>query len=109
MPIQSTICICQSEVLINYRVKYISSTGGLQQNQISTWIFKSVTNGTCGKQINSLGTSAKIMLGFLMERYVTLTRDVIPGFLGVTSYLKNKKIKIKTTKKNKKKGSLGTP
>jgi hypothetical protein len=50
-----------------------------------------------GKQINSLGIFVKIMLGFLMECHVTLTRDVVPRFLSATSKKK------KTSKKGKKK------
>jgi hypothetical protein len=52
-----------------------------------------------GKQINSLGIFVKIMLGFLMECHVTLTRDVVPRFLSATSFF----LKKKTSKKGKKK------
>jgi hypothetical protein len=55
---------------------------------------------TMGKQINSLGIFVKIMLGFLMECHVTLTRDVVPRFLSATSFFFLKK---KTSKKGKKK------
>jgi hypothetical protein len=71
-------------------VKYLSSTCNLHQNQIATRVFKNVTNGIYGKQINSLDTSVKILLSFLMERHVILTRGVVPELLGATSYLKNK-------------------
>jgi hypothetical protein len=59
------------------RVKYVFSTCGLHQTQIGTWVFKSVTNGTCGKQINLIDTFLKILLGFLMKRHVTLICDMV--------------------------------
>jgi hypothetical protein len=58
-----------------------------------------------GKQINSLGIFVKIMLGFLMECHVTLTRDVVPRFLSATSFFffKKKKPQKKEKKKRKEK------
>jgi hypothetical protein len=59
------------------RVKCIFSTCVLSQNQIGTSVFKNITNGTCGYQINPLDTSIKIPLVFLTECHITLTHDVI--------------------------------
>jgi hypothetical protein len=71
-------------------------------------VFKNIINGTYGKQINLLDFSIKILLGFLMEYYITLymwhgiydfkaSYGVVSGFLGVMLYLKTKN--KKTTKK----------
>ena len=49
----------------------------LYQNQIATFVFKNVTNDTSGKQINPLNTFVKILLGVLVEHYVTLTHDMV--------------------------------
>jgi hypothetical protein len=68
------------------RVKYFFSTCALNQNQIATLVFKNIANGTCSYQINSLDTSVRILLVFLTEYHVALTCDVVPGFLGATSY-----------------------
>jgi hypothetical protein len=63
--------------IIFLRVKCIFSTCTLSQNQIATLIFKNITNGTCGYQINPLGTSIRISLVFLTECHVTLIHGVI--------------------------------
>jgi hypothetical protein len=65
-------------IIIRKRVKCIFSTYALNQNQIGTTVFKNITNGTCGYQINPLGTSVKIPLVFLTECHVTLTYGVVP-------------------------------
>jgi hypothetical protein len=62
-------------------VKCIFSTCALSQNQIGTLVLKNITNGTCGYQINPLGTSVRIPLVFLTECHVTLTHGVIPVVL----------------------------
>ena len=49
----------------------------------SYFIFKKITNGTYGYQINSFGTSVRIPLIFLTECHVTLIHGVILEFLGV--------------------------
>jgi hypothetical protein len=67
------------------RVKCLSSTCALSQNQIATLVFKNITNGTCGYQINSLGTSVRIPLIFLTECHVTLTHGMVPEFLDAMS------------------------
>jgi hypothetical protein len=38
---------------------------------------KKITNDTCVKQINQLGTFVKILLGFLTECNVTLIRGMV--------------------------------
>jgi hypothetical protein len=67
------------------RVKCLFNTCALSQNQIGTSVFKNITNGTCGYQINPLGTSVKIPLVFLTKCHVTLTHGVVPEFLDATS------------------------
>jgi hypothetical protein len=59
------------------RVKCIFSTCTLSQNQIATLVFKNITNGTCGYQINPLGTSIRIPLIFLTKCHVTLTHGMV--------------------------------
>jgi hypothetical protein len=59
------------------RVKCLFSTCALNQNQIVTLVFKNITNGTYGYQINPLGTSVRIPLVFLTEWHVTLTHSVV--------------------------------
>jgi hypothetical protein len=39
--------------------------------------FQNITNGTCGYQINPLGTSIRIPLVFLTKCHVTLTHGVV--------------------------------
>jgi hypothetical protein len=51
-------------IQIKIRVKCISSTCALSENQIATLVFKNITNSTCGYQINPLGTSVRILLVF---------------------------------------------
>jgi hypothetical protein len=66
------------KLFIYFWVKCLSSTYALSQNQIATLIFKNITNGTCGYQINLLDTSVRIPLVFLTECHVILTHGVVP-------------------------------
>ena len=50
----------------------------VSQNQIVTLVFKNITNGICGYQINPLDTFVRIPLVFLTECHVTFTRGVVP-------------------------------
>ena len=85
---------------------------------------QNITNATYGKQINLLGTSVKILLGFLTKCYVTLTHNAIPIVSGchvawyisfwMLFFLKKKKKKrrqniIKYKNYFLKKGELGWP
>jgi hypothetical protein len=89
----------------------------LHQNQTGTWVFKNITNGTCGLQKNSLSNSVNIPLDFLTERHVTLKHGHhVTWYLGFWvphHFLFKKTKKNKNKNKNKRKdsswGGLATP